>query len=134
MNKLLMYISLMVFAIYSSAWAEDFVSKVVVLDNSATMYETKTRLVILKSTGPVGSIGIPNTISIGDEITVDKTSIIVGFIRVKYIDRDMIWNGEVIARKGDITCVVVESLEDLPSSEDDRNRKWINVKQCQVIE
>ena len=133
MKKLLVISLVIFFTICSKSWAEDFASKVVVLDNSATMYETKTRLVVLKSTGPVGSAGIPNTISIGDEIIVDKTSITVGFIRVKYIDRDMIWNGEVIARKGDITCVVVASLEDIPS-DDNKNRKWINIKQCEVIE
>ena len=133
MNKIILISLVILFTICSKSWAEDFASKVVVLDNSATMYETKTRLVVLKSTGPVGSAGIPNTISIGDEIIVDKTSITVGFIRVKYIDRDMIWNGEVIARKGDITCVVVASLEDIPS-DDNKNRKWINIKQCEVIE
>ena len=132
--KKLIFISLVIFfVICSRSWAEDFASKVIVLDNSATMYETKKRLLILKSTGPVGSTGIPNTISIGDVITVDKTSITVGFISVKYIDRDMIWNGEVIAKKGDITCVVVESLEDIPS-ENNKERKWINIKQCEVIE
>ena len=125
----IIFISLIIFFIIcSKSWTEDFASKVVVLDNSATMYISKAR-----STGPVGSAGIPNTISIGDEIIVDKTSITVGFIRVKYIDRDMIWNGEVIARKGDITCVVVASLEDIPS-DDNKNRKWINIKQCEVIE
>tara|TARA_R110002012_G_scaffold190808_1_gene358452 strand:- start:3 stop:404 length:402 start_codon:yes stop_codon:yes gene_type:complete len=133
MNKRILISIVIFFTICSKSWAEDFASKVVVLDNSATMYETKTRLVVLKSTGPVGSAGIPNTISIGDEITVDKTSIIVGFIKVKYVDRDMVWNGEVIARKGDITCVVVASLEDIPS-DDNKNRKWINIKQCEVIE
>jgi hypothetical protein len=45
----------------------------------------------------------------------------------------MKWGREVLGRRGDITCVLVESEENLPYKDEEvqRDRLWIYVKQCQ---
>jgi hypothetical protein len=44
----------------------------------------------------------------------------------------MKWGNEILARPGDVKCVIVESEKDVPDDEE-INRRWINVDKCQPI-
>ena len=84
-----------------------------VRNNSATMYAHKNYYVTLVS-GPVGKEGIPEAIKLDDRITVKGRSLTVKYIFVKEILEDMQWAGKFLARKGDVTCTIVERFQDLP--------------------
>lgn len=105
-----------------------------VRNNSATMYAHKNYFVTLVS-GPVGKEGIPEAIKLGDTITVKDRSLTVKFIFVKEILEDMQWAGKVLARKGDVTCTIVERFQDLPHIDENqwRDRLWIHVTECEPI-
>lgn len=38
-----------------------------------------------------------------------------------------------MARKGDVTCVIVESEDNLPYGDQRRDRLWIHVKECEPL-
>ncbi|MFO0719754.1 MAG: hypothetical protein U0319_03385 [Nitrospira sp.] len=98
---------------------------------SATMYQHKDYLVTNIS-GPVGSAGIPEVIQLGDVITVEGNTIQVQYIIVKEFLTDMKYGNEILGKKGDIHCTIVQSLENLPyvDEEKSRNRLWINIQNC----
>jgi hypothetical protein len=102
-----------------------------VKSDSATMYRHKNTFLGVSS-GPVGKSGIPERIRIGDAITVDGSTIRVNHIVVTEILTDMSYGGKVFATAGDIHCNIVESLENLPSVDENtsRDRLWINVQDC----
>jgi hypothetical protein len=102
-----------------------------VLNQSATMYESRNYFVT-RVTGPVGKEGIPAVIRLGDVVTVKGTSIRVNHIFVTQYLVEMKWGKEVLARAGDVKCMIVESEKDLPDDEE-INRRWIKVEQCQSI-
>jgi len=104
-----------------------------VRNGSATMWQDKN-LLITQTRGPVGTQGIPETINIGDVVTVDGKPIRVKHIFVTEFLQDMRWGKETLGRKGDVKCVIVESEENLPyGDEKQRNRLWINVKECEPL-
>lgn len=103
-----------------------------VKNDSATMYADKNYFVT-KTRGPVGSEGIPAEIRIGDTMRVKDRVLNVNHIFwTRYLDR-MQYGGEVLAEAGDVQCVLVATEEDLPYSDEYRDRLWIVVKQCEVI-
>lgn len=103
-----------------------------VKNDSATMYADKNYFVT-KTRGPVGSEGIPAEIRTGDTIRVmDRVLNVTHIFWTRYLDR-MQYGGEVLAEAGDVQCVLVETEEDLPYSDEYRDRLWIVVKQCEVI-
>jgi hypothetical protein len=55
---------------------------------------------------------------------------------VTEILEDMRYGGKVFARKGDVTCTVVERIEDLPHVDERtwRDRLWIHVKDCEPLQ
>lgn len=106
-------------------------TEVMVLNDSALMYRTKNYFVT-QTTGPVGKKGIPQRIKKGDRITVNDTTITVNHIRVTNILEDMFYAGRTFARKGDITCTLVESRSDFPNDEI-KSRIWIHAKQCRPL-
>lgn len=99
-----------------------------VLNDSATMYEHKDYLVTTTS-GPVGKEGIPEVINIGDVIRVEDEQLQANIILVTEYNTDMKYGGQILARKGDVSCLVVEREADIPSDEE-RERLWINVVEC----
>lgn len=103
-----------------------------VLNQSATMHQHKNYF-ITQTSGPVGTEGIPEVIKLGDTVTVKGKTILVRHIFVTEILADMKWGAEVLAKKGDVRCVIVESEENLPYGEEKRNRLWIYVEQCVPI-
>ena len=105
-----------------------------VRNNSATMYAHKNYYVTLVS-GPVGKEGIPEAIKLDDRITVKGRSLTVKYIFVKEILEDMQWAGKFLARKGDVTCTIVERFQDLPHVDETqwRNRLWIHVTECEPL-
>lgn len=105
-----------------------------VKDHSATMYHYKDNL-MTTSSGSAGGGGIPETVQIGDTITVDGNTIRVTHILVKEILSDTNYGGQVLGKTGDTQCVVVESLENLPYVDNSAAREhlWIMVENCVPI-
>ena len=103
-----------------------------VLNNSAMMYEHRNYFVTHTS-GSVGKEGIPDQIKLGDSVTVKGKTIRVRHIFVTDILEDLKWGGKVLARKGDVRCMIVESEENLPYGDEKRNRRWIHVDNCEVL-
>jgi hypothetical protein len=106
---------------------------ILVLDNSATMYQHKNYY-ITQTSGPIGKEGIPNIIRLGDVIVVKGKRIKVNFIFVTHYLTDLVSGKNVLARAGDVKCVIVETPKDLPYDEGYRDRLWINVEKCQPIQ
>ncbi len=108
------------------------VAEIEVLNDSATMYFHEYG-VITSVTGPVGREGIPSSIRLGDVITVKDRTIRVGVIEVTAVLEDIVWQGELVAQKGDVLCDVAESEDALPTGRK-RNYLWINVTECRPVE
>ena len=106
-------------------------TSICILNNSGTMLYNKDYWVTFVS-GVVGKEGIPTVINAGDPITVKNTTIRANRIRVTRYLKDMIWKGEVLTRKGQTTCVIAQTEKDLPGDEE-RNRVWIYVEECQPL-
>src|SRR5262249_48600395 len=101
-------------------------SAVEVLNHSAMMHEQKNYFVT-STTGPVGNEGIPDAIKVGDTVTVRGRTLHVRHIFVTEILEDMKWGGKMLAKKGDVHCMVVASEQDLSSDGTERDRRWIRV-------
>ena len=100
-------------------------------DQSATLYQYNAD-VIRPSLGPVGTVGIPESIQIGDAITVNGHTLRAQHILVKEILSDINYDGHVLGKAGETQCVIVESLKNLPDADqsDTRDRLWIVVEKC----
>lgn len=105
-----------------------------VKDQSATLYQYNAHS-IRPSFGPVGAAGIPESIQIGDAITVNGHTLRAQHILVKEILSDISYGGQVLGKAGEAQCVIVESLENLPDADesDTRDRLWIVVERCVPI-
>ncbi len=103
-----------------------------VLKGSAVMNEHRNYGITMTS-GAVGSDGIPEVIKLGDVVTVKGRTIRVQHIFVTEIHEDMKWSGKMLAKKGDVHCVAVESEENLPYGDEWRNRLWINILECEPL-
>lgn len=99
-----------------------------VLSNSGTM-RYRSDYVVTQVTGVVGKAGIPDVIKQGDTITVQDRTLRASFIFVTECLVEMKWGGQVLCAKGQIQCLVVERLEDIPSDTNDY-RLWITVDHC----
>lgn len=102
-----------------------------VLNNSATM-RYQNDYFVTSTTGVVGNQGIPGIIRLGDNIEVGDQSISVKHIFVTQCLVQMEYAGEVFCERGQVSCVVVERLEDVPS-DNERDRLWITVEHCKPI-
>jgi hypothetical protein len=111
--------------------------KIIVKNNSATMYQHK-KFYITLSSGPVGSAGIPTAISLGDTVFVkgqDKELTAKHIFWTRHLERAE-WQGKILAEAGSVTCVIVQTLYDLPDNDEDRwgDKLWIHVSDCEVLE
>jgi hypothetical protein len=109
--------------------------KIIVKNNSATMYQHKNYYTTLSS-GPIGSAGIPTAISLGDTVLVkDKQLTAKHIFWTRYLERAE-WQSKVLVEAGSVTCVIVQTLDDLPDKDEDRwrDRLWVHVSDCQVVE
>ena len=107
--------------------------KIIVKNNSATMHQQK-HYDITSTQGPVGSEGIPTAISIGDSVRVkDKQLTAKHIFWTRYLERAE-WGGRSWLMQEVITCIIVQTLDDLPYKDEDirRDRLWISVTDCQV--
>jgi hypothetical protein len=82
--------------------------------------------------GNVGSRGIPEVIHLGDIITVKDRTVEANIIEVTEHLRDMSYGGKLLAKKGDVTCLIVTRKEDFPR-DDVRDRVWIQVEHCRPL-
>jgi hypothetical protein len=113
---------------------EYLASHVRVNANSATMFERRNYYVTLSS-GPVGSEGIPAEIRLGDVIEVSGRKMRVGLLVVTEYLQNMEWNGQVLARKGQVACAAAENGDNLPWVDEDdwRDRLWVDVQDCTAL-
>jgi hypothetical protein len=102
-----------------------------VKDRSAAMYQYKDHSL----TGPMGNEEIPESIQIGDVVTVNGKTIRAQHILVKEILSDIRYGGQVLGKTGDTQCVITESPENFPSADKSaaRDRLWIVVEKCDPI-
>lgn len=102
-----------------------------VQDQSVAMYQYKDHSL----TGPVRNEGIPESIQIGDVITINGKTIQAQHILVKEILSDIRYGGQVLGKAGNTQCVITESPEDFPPSDKnaERDRLWIVVEKCNPI-
>jgi len=105
-----------------------------VKDQSATLYQYNDDFTS-PSSGPVGTAGIPESIQIGDAITVNGHTLRAQHILVKEILSDIDYDGHPLGKAGETQCVIVESLKNLPDAaqSDRRDRLWIVVEKCVPI-
>lgn len=115
-----------------NTFTEFRVSSVRVLNNSAEMRYHRNYLVSVVS-GTLGSKGIPEVISLGDVIRVEGESIKVNYIFASRCSETIQWAGQVLCRAGQTICVVVEHPEDRPNDEE-RDRLWIDVRECEPLD
>ena len=80
--------------------------------------------------GPVGKLTGLKTISIGDTINHEEYSFKVGIIEVTKFNEDLSSDGETIAKKGEVVCVVAENEDALPSDKD-CDALWLRIVNCQ---
>ena len=130
--KQIILIAIVLMLVSGRGWSEEgskdkylnsgdkYVNSIRVIGQSATMYEHKD-LGFTRVSGPVGSVGIPNIIRKGNLITVKKNIIRANIIIATTTLGDM------------KNCTIAETKEDLPTDHE-RDRLWIYVKNCQVIE
>ena len=100
----------------------DFVQ---VLRDSATMHFLADYW-ITEVLGVVGEEAIPETIKLGDAITIEDSILIVKHIFVTECLVDLKWDSEVLCEEGQVQCLLVERLEDVPSDKG-THRLWITV-------
>jgi hypothetical protein len=103
-----------------------------VLNNSAMMHE-RADYFVTHIRSAVGNEGIPDQITLGDTVTVKGKSIRVRHIFVTETLEDLKWGGKVLAKKGEVRCMIVEAEENLPHvDETRRNKRWIHIAQCEA--
>ncbi len=102
-----------------------------VVNRSAVMHEHRSGL--LATTGPIGQDGIPDMLRLGDTVTVKGRTIRIRHIFVTEIHEDLKWAGKVLAKKGDIRCIAVESEDQVPHNEEKRDKLWIYIPECQPL-
>jgi hypothetical protein len=110
--------------------------KIIVKNHSATMYQHK-KFYITLSSGPVGrSAEIPTAISLGNAVFVkDKQLTVKHIFWTRHLERAES-QGKVLAEAGSVSCVIVQTLHDLPDNDEDRwgDKLWIHVSDCQLLE
>src|SRR5215510_16585091 len=136
---LVITIHLLSLVLISGAWGladeKGDAKKIIVKNNSATMYQHK-KFYITLSSGPVGSAGIPTAISLGETVFVkDKELTAKHIFWTRHLERTEL-QGKVVAEAGSVTCVIVQTLHDLPENDQDRwgDKLWIHVSDCEVLE
>jgi hypothetical protein len=107
-------------------------TSVYVRNQSGTMHEHRNYYVT-QTSRVVGKEGIPQVISVGDTVTVAGRAIKVRHIFVRKLLAELRDGSKVVGRAGDMSCVAVESEENLPYSDEYRNRLWIHVAECAPV-
>ncbi len=121
----------------SPAWGlgteEGEAKSIRVRNDSAMMRYHKSYFFTLAS-GEVGREGIPTDILIGDSIRVKDHALRVNHIFwTRYRERVEMM-GKVLANAGDVRCMLVETLADVPYGDDERrDRLWILVNDCEIL-
>ncbi len=88
-----------------------------------------------KVSEPDESVEIPESIQLGETITVKGQRIRANHILVKEIQADMKYSSQFLGKAGDSQCVIVESLENLPDDNESgtSERLWIIVEDCEPL-
>jgi hypothetical protein len=85
--------------------------------------------------GDVGSREIPEVINLGDHITIKGKAVQANIIEVTEYLRDMSYGGKLLAKKGQVRCLIAASKENLPYGEGSGSRDmvWIDVNYCLAL-
>ena len=87
----------------------------------------------IKSSGTVGTKGIPDIIQRGDRITVESVTMTVNFITVTKHLKDLRYGGKTYQKRGDISCAFYENRADIDRRDDWRLMTWINASKCRPL-
>ncbi len=116
---------------FGSDSTRDFkVSAIRVLNNSAVMRYHQNMYVTMVS-GEVGKAGIPTEIGVGDTIRVEDREMTVKHIFATEALETLQYQGQILQKKGQVSCVLVESESDLPYHEEWADRLWVHVNECE---
>lgn len=113
--------------------AESNAQEVDLSSSSAVLNSHESILLGLScKSGPIGMLEGVSVIKIGDTVTAGGRSFRVGIIEVTKYNEDAKWGNEVLAKKGDVVCVLAPNAASLPY-DDDCNALWVNVPGCRVL-
>ena len=112
--------------------AEDFrVKSAAALDGKVQCF-AHTSEWVTASTGPCESFTSPPKVALGERFTANGDERQIGVIVATQAEEDMHENGLDI-RKGEWTCVAAETLENIPSDENQsQNLTWLFIPRCQT--
>ena len=85
--------------------------------------------------GDVGSKEIPEVINLGDHITIKGKTVQANIIEVTEYLKDMRYGGKLLAKKGQVRCLIAATKENFPYGEGSGSRDmiWIDVDNCRVL-
>ena len=85
--------------------------------------------------GDVGSKEIPEVINLGDHITINGKTVQANIIEVWEYLKDMRYGGKLLAKKGQVKCLIAATQENFPYGEGSgsRDKIWIDVDNCRVL-
>ena len=102
--------------------------------SSAVLYSHESILLGFScKSGPVGTLQGVSVVRLGDTVTVGGKSFRVGIIEVTKYNEDAEWGKDILAKKGDLVCVLAPDAKSLPY-DDDCEALWINAPGCRVLE
>ena len=115
----------------ASLIAEDFrVKSAAALDGKVQCF-AHTSEWVTASTGPCESFTSPPKVALGERFTANGNERQIGVIVATQAEEDMHENG-LDVRKGEWTCVAAETLENIPSDENQsQNLTWLFIPRCQ---
>jgi len=110
-------------------------ARAVDLSNSKAVLNTHESVLLGLSckSGPVGTVQGVSVVKLGDTVTAGGKSFRVGIIEVTKYNEDAKWGKEILARKGDVVCVLAPDEKSLPY-DDDCEAIWVNAPGCRVLE
>ena len=108
------------------------VKQIRIIANSARMMSHKN-LKWTQVSGPVGTVEGISVITQGDIIKVKDRSLTASLIYAITAKKDYRYGGKLLTKKGQTSCIIVESDDNLPYSDRWANRLWINVNECEVL-
>ncbi len=105
-----------------------------VIGGSARMRYSKVGFFGTK-VGDIGSKEIPEVINLGDHITIKGKTVQANIIEVTEHLRDMRYGGKLLAKKGQVRCLIAATEENFPYGDGSGSRDmiWIDVDNCRAL-
>lgn len=111
-----------------------YASRVALPATSATLYSHEPLFLgISCKSGPVGQLEGPTVIGLGDTVSAGGKSFRVGIIEVNEYNEEVRIGNDIIARKGDVICILAPDEESLPY-DNDCDALWVRARGCRVVQ